>query len=567
MAKRKSKAVVMVADGVGGLAKVEDRRFEPADWATSFDVTKEQAATWFLYFDAECNGRGWSRSEMGQHDLRESSGSITISTGAEAPQLTVIWERKRGGALKVRARSSGTIEMPPADMQTLFEGITAQCRLGAKERYHSRGQLYYDGLPWRGELWLDDTLCLSPPSQQYQGATRGPRVILVDAVVDAVGRLDSLAVASQGLDELAVFLGVVTGEAIRRPRQTKQGWTWTTVEGATACDVRWIGYTEPQIANQMPVAGTFQAAPEYPVVRPDFTLSVNHFIGASELSVPADIRDLWARYRLLATDRRRQFLQAAAKWQEGIAHWPERPTLSFALMVVACEALKPSDRKFEHHNINHVIEALLGAALAARLKTNWFRAQYVRSVHMHLGQFLGSEFLPGTTQSRFYDPTFDAARRDLEAITRAAIIEWLRRSGTFSLPALKRKRKRTVEVTRAPKAGRPRSKRYSNQNRAVASYASIFQKNFRPTSSKLPKSCSPCGSLSSVKRSKRETSTSAFALTMSGSSATLAVITTLPAENDLRNASLSSRTFSVLMGSSLLPATDNSGDGAQGRGC
>jgi hypothetical protein len=41
----------------------------------------------------------------------------------------------------------------------------------------------------RGVLdWLDDDLRLGPPSKQYEEATRGPRVVVVDAVVIALAR-------------------------------------------------------------------------------------------------------------------------------------------------------------------------------------------------------------------------------------------------------------------------------------------------------------------------------------------------------------------------------------------
>jgi hypothetical protein len=163
-------------------------------------------------------------------------------------------------------------------------------------------------------------------------------------------------------------------------------------------------------------------------------------IGAtSELSLPVDIIGLWDAYLLLKADQRRRFLQATAKWQEALMRPSDRRTLSFALMVVACEALKPPGREFHHHNINHVIEALLGRAFATRLKDRWFRAQYVRSVHLHLGEFLASEF-GSLRPSRFHDPSFDSAARELARITQAAIIEWLRRGGQFSLPPVKRKK-------------------------------------------------------------------------------------------------------------------------------
>jgi hypothetical protein len=76
---------------------------------------------------------------------------------------------------------------------------------------------------------------------------------------------------------------------------------------------------------------------------PDFTK--RGFDGnVTEEMLPADVADLWVAYTALTADQHRQFLQAAAKWQEALTHWRERSTLSFALMVVACEALKPLTR-------------------------------------------------------------------------------------------------------------------------------------------------------------------------------------------------------------------------------
>src|SRR5216684_335210 len=101
MAKAKSKAIIMAADGAGGMAQVQDRRF--------------------------------------RHVNERSASRVT-------------------------------------------------------QQFHRGWQLCYDGLPWRGELWLDDTLRLGPPSLQDETALLGPRVIIVDAFVDSVGRRDSVHV-------------------------------------------------------------------------------------------------------------------------------------------------------------------------------------------------------------------------------------------------------------------------------------------------------------------------------------------------------------------------------------
>ena len=65
---------------------------------------------------------------------------------------------------------------------------------------------------------------------------------------------------------------------------------------------------------------------------PDFSLrGIDGSINEEQL--PADITDLWTAYRALLTDQRRQFLQAAAKWQEALKLACDSSTLSFALMV------------------------------------------------------------------------------------------------------------------------------------------------------------------------------------------------------------------------------------------
>src|SRR5205823_1699762 len=122
MAKAKSKAIVMAADGAGGMTQIQDRRFENVrDWP-SFEVPKEQADTWLHYLSAQCQRRGWGCSSFGQLDGKENSGSITVSTGGpDQPQLVINWERKRGGPIKLRYRSAGMVEFLLIDAQELFK--------------------------------------------------------------------------------------------------------------------------------------------------------------------------------------------------------------------------------------------------------------------------------------------------------------------------------------------------------------------------------------------------------------------------------------------------------------
>jgi hypothetical protein len=437
MAKAKLKATLTVADGAGGLITVADRRFEPGAWPIQFDVPKECADTWFQYLGAECDGRGWGRSGIGQLERRENSGSLTIHTGlAGLPQIDVVWERKKGGPLKIRSRSAGAHGPPIPQLRELFDRVNQRAQAGITERIYRRGQLHFDGLAWRGELWLDDTLRLGPPTRQDETALVGPRIILVDALVECIGPSDAPSAFHRKLRELAAFLSVVAGHNVQMPPQER---AWTYSEGPSDCAVRQLGYIDPDSAQEMPRRGTHRAVPMRAVSRPDF--SRRGIDGSTdECSVPSDITDLWSNYCALPPDRRRQFHQAAAKWQQALTHWGDQSTLSFALMVVACEALKPPDAQFNDHNIYHVVEALLGKPVADQLHEDRFRPQEVRNAHLHAGEFRGSEFMHIMTMSSYQDPTFRQACDELAKITPAALIEWLRRGGRFTMPVRPRRK-------------------------------------------------------------------------------------------------------------------------------
>src|SRR6266849_3249368 len=107
-------------------------------------MSGDHADTWLRYFDVECQRRGWSSSGIGQMEPRENSGSLTVNTGAaNTAQLAVVWERKRGGVLQVRARSAGVPEFPLPGMQELFDRVNERCRSRATERVYRRWHLEY----------------------------------------------------------------------------------------------------------------------------------------------------------------------------------------------------------------------------------------------------------------------------------------------------------------------------------------------------------------------------------------------------------------------------------------
>lgn len=218
MAKSKPKSIVSVADGTGGMMNVEDRRFEKGEWPIGFEVPteREQADRWTRYLQAECHRRGWGSSSLGQLERAENSGTITIAAAGKT-YLHIVWEQRRDGPIKVCARPTLPSEFPLAEAVQFFNEVNERCRLGVTEPIYARGTLQYDGMAWRGELWLDDNIRLGPPSLQDEIAILGPRIVHVDAMLDCVGESDVVYVRHQMLEEISAFLSVVTGNAIRLP--------------------------------------------------------------------------------------------------------------------------------------------------------------------------------------------------------------------------------------------------------------------------------------------------------------------------------------------------------------
>ena len=415
------------------MMNVEDRRFEKGDWPIGFEVpTKQQQADrWLRYLHAGCHRRGWSVAGLGQLERVENSGTIIVAAPGK-PLLDIAWERRRTGPIKVRARPALSSEFPLSEAEQFFDEVNDRCRSGATDPIYARGTLQYDGMAWRGELWLDDKVRLGPPSLQDETALLGPRVVHVDAMLDCVGEPDVNYVRDQTLIEISAFLSVVMRKAVRLP---DHGRTWTWMVGTNGCEVRNLGYMEVANPLTIPIRGADKPMPSYAADSPPAGIDGS----TNETSLRADVTDLWRLYRCLSAEQRRQFLQAAAKWQEAMIHWQERASLSFALMVVACEALKPPDAD-DRLNCYHVVEALLGKSIADGVRQNAFPAQRVRSSHLHTGEFHGSELIRIAFMSSYDDPSFREAHSELARVTPAAIIEWLKRRGTFHMPSVNQRK-------------------------------------------------------------------------------------------------------------------------------
>jgi hypothetical protein len=416
------------------MMEVKDRRFENGDWPIKFEVPveQEQADLWPRYLGAGCHRHGWASSGLGQLERAENSGTFTITANGK-PQLDIVWERKRDRPMKVRARRTSTSNLSSSEAEQFFDEVNNSCRSAATEPIYVRGTLQYDdGLAWRGELWLDDKTRLGPPSLQDETAIIGPRHVHVDAILECIGQPDVAYARQQMLLEVSAFLSVVMKKAVRLPDQGR-AWTWTA--DMKACEVRPLGYLEPANPLSMPSRGTAKQVPLYALDNPPLGIDGS----TNEISLRSDISALWGLYRSLDAERRVQFLQAAAKWHEAMIHWQDRPSLSFTLMVIACEALKPPGAD-DRQNCYDVIEALLGRTAVDRVRQNPFPAQHVRSTHLHTGEFHGSEFVMMDFLSSYHDPTFREAHREMFRVTPAAIIEWLEPRGTFQMPTSRNRR-------------------------------------------------------------------------------------------------------------------------------
>lgn len=427
MVKKKSSAVIMAADATGGLSQLADHRFVSADWPVQWEIDPSNAEHWLAYLSADAQKRGWQYQSFGQLEHNQNSGSLTIRDAQGAERVAIAWERNRGRTLRIFAK-------PFSDEERRFlDEVTEHCRARVTEQFHCRGQLTYNGLPWHGELWLTASLRLAAPSRHDDRALLGPRVVVVDALLNAIDGMNANAIFAVLVREVSVFLSVVLRTRVGLP---ESGRAWSidrAPDGAVTCEPRDLGYIEQHNPAGMPERGEQRAVPTRPVSRPDLSL-VGIMASDTEQWVPDDTIALWEAFQQLAPNKRRDFLQAGSLYQLAFDVVANFRTAAFAFGVAACEALKPAGREFERHNAYDVIEVLLGKSIADDLRAHRVRPQDVRSVLFHRGEFRADEFIPRSFVSSFQDPTFDQATRVIFRVAHAAIIEWLRLGGTLVFP-------------------------------------------------------------------------------------------------------------------------------------
>lgn len=225
MPKKKSNAQIHVADGSGGMRPVADLRFEAGEWPIQLVVSAEDAESWMAHVGAEAEERGWFPSSVSQFEAAENSGTLSVHTasGPSPARMDIVWERLRGKELNIRARTSG---VPPLSLDVahgFIKSINERVRTRKTLRTHQRALLTYDGLAWRGELWLDSEHRLGPPSK-YPDTLLGPQIVIVDAMIEGIGQLGVAAKFQRRVREIRVFLGFALGIELEVISHLEERW-------------------------------------------------------------------------------------------------------------------------------------------------------------------------------------------------------------------------------------------------------------------------------------------------------------------------------------------------------
>lgn len=395
MSKQKSSAQIHVADGAGGMRQLSDLRFDADEWPITLVIPAKHAEIWMAHLSAEIEERGWNSSSLSQLHAVENSGTISVHTanGPSSATLDIVWERPRGNELKLRASPSGSPVLPLDVAHDFIAAVSTRMRTGKVLCAHQHAFLTYDSLPWRGELWLDKNHRLGPPSK-HPDSLLGPQIVIVDAMMEGIGRWGVSANFQKRLYELRVFLSFVIGVKFDVSK-FEQGWVYDTdAEGRyTDCKVRNIGYVELISPPGFPESGCAPPIEKRNVIRPD--LGPFGITGdMHERWVPSDIEELWRCFMALPSTKREHLLRAGNAFMIAQVMWPEQRTAYGAFLVVACEALKPNGKTADRMNIYDVVASLVSTSEAKYLRQLTFHPQKIRSKHLHRGDLLAGELRP-----------------------------------------------------------------------------------------------------------------------------------------------------------------------------
>ncbi len=454
MPKQKPSAQIRVADGAGGMRPVADLRFEAGEWPIELVVPSKDAETWMAHLIAEIEDRGWNSSGLSQLDSAENSGTLSVHTasGPSPPSLDIVWEKPRGAGLRLRARPSGTPVLSLEVARDFINATSARRRAGKTIRAHRWALLTYDGLPWRGELWLESELRLGPPSKHPTDALLGPQVLIVDAIVEGIGQQGVNANFETRLHEARLFLSVVLGLHVTTSKFERE-WVCQLDERGriTDCRLGHVGYAETSKTREFPSIGNAPSIARREVNRPGLG-PTGIWPDMREQWVPADIEDLWRTFSGLPAPKRDQFLRASNAYLIARSMWPDQRTAYAVFLVVACEALKPSGKRYDQANVYDVVASLITPSEGELLRGLSVPPQRVRSKHVHRGELAADELLPILIHNPFKNPSFDEMISELSRVSRVCLIEWLRCRGDYKLVRLPRGKRTLAASIRATAA-------------------------------------------------------------------------------------------------------------------
>jgi hypothetical protein len=369
-------------------------------------------------------------------DPAEFSGSQTVST--EAGAIEIVWSETKEGPLQIQGRTAG--EMSPETAREFLDAVAEQCRNPTFTSFHRRAVLYYNGLPWRGELRLDEKTRLGPPSQEFNENMLGaPRVVVVDMSVEALNDWDVQARAALKLREVSVFLSVVLGTLFREALPLKLSIALKPgAEAAPQFETVALGYQERGYAAGIPCPG---AAPAMPIVKVKWSHLWPELSYANRMdrAVPEGTVELWVKFRAASLRVQRQFLEGGRQFQAALIVGREgHPTTEASLMVAVCEALKPigqARNKKRKASVDpcDVVGSILGDSAAKIMRDCRPHPDGMRDTHLHNAENYGGELDLQRIHATYRDISLEMSGRTLRAIAQLALIGWLELRGQYQL--------------------------------------------------------------------------------------------------------------------------------------
>ena len=218
---------------------------------------------------------------------------------------------------------------------------------------------------------------LGPPSK-HPDTLLGPQIVIVDAMIEGIGKQGVTAKFQRRLHELRVFLSFVLGLNIAI---SKFEFRWVCDVNAQGnimdCTLRQVGYVETAPTHGFPAAGSAPPIERRAVTRP----GLGPYGITSDMHeewVPADIEQLWDSFVRLPSPKREHLLRAGNAYLIAKSMWPNQRTAYAAFLVVTCEALKPTGKRYDRLNAYDVIASLVSASEAQRLRELSIHPQKVR---------------------------------------------------------------------------------------------------------------------------------------------------------------------------------------------